>query len=78
LEHVALIDLYPMSIAFYEAASADAPKILAEGTHSTAYGGYEFATRIVMGVKQNKLDLANFIVDDFKTLIQPIPTPSPR
>lgn len=65
-EHVPLIDLYPMSIAFYEAAGADAPKILADGTHSTAYGGYEFAKCIVMGIKQNKLDLANFIVDDFK------------
>ena len=65
-EHVALIDLYTMSIAFYEAAGADAPKILADGTHSTAYGGYEFAKCIVMGIKQNKLELANFIVDDFK------------
>jgi len=65
-EHVPLIDLYAMSIAFYDAAGADAPKILADGTHSTAYGGYEFAKCIVMGIKQNKLDLANFIVDGFK------------
>jgi lysophospholipase L1-like esterase len=65
-EHVPLIDLYNMSIAFYEAAGADAPKILADGTHSTAYGGYEFAKCIVMGIKQNKLDLTSFIVDDFK------------
>ncbi len=65
-EHVPLIDLYKMSIALYEAAGADAPNILADGTHSTAYGGYEFAKCIVMGIKQNKLDLAHFIVDDFK------------
>jgi lysophospholipase L1-like esterase len=65
-EHVPLIDLYKMSIAFYEAAGPDAAKILADGTHSTAYGGYEFAKCIVMGIKQNKLELANFIVDDFK------------
>jgi lysophospholipase L1-like esterase len=65
-EHVPLIDLYNMSIVFYENAGADAPKILADGTHSTAYGGYEFAKCIVMGIKQNKLDLANFIVDDFR------------
>jgi lysophospholipase L1-like esterase len=64
-EHVPLIDLYAMSIAFYQSAGADAPKILADGTHSTAYGGYEFAKCIIMGIKQNKLDLANFIVDDF-------------
>jgi lysophospholipase L1-like esterase len=65
-EHVALIDLYAMSDTFYEAAGADAAKILADGTHSTAYGGYEFAKCIVMGIKQNKLDLATLIVDDFK------------
>jgi lysophospholipase L1-like esterase len=65
-EHVGLIDLYNMSIDFYENAGADAAKILADGTHSTAYGGYEFAKCIVMSIKQNKLDLANFIVDDFK------------
>jgi len=65
-EHVALIDLYAMSDTFYESSGADAGKILADGTHSTAYGGYEFAKCIVMGIKQNKLDLAKFIVDDFK------------
>jgi len=65
-EHVALIDLYAMSDTFYESAGADAGKILADGTHSTAYGGYEFAKCIVMGIKQNKLDLAKFIADDFK------------
>ena len=65
-EHVALIDLYTMSQTLYESAGADAPKILADGTHSTAYGGYEFAKCIVMGIQRNKLDLANFIVDDFK------------
>ena len=65
-EHVALIDLYAMSDTFYESAGADAPKILADGTHSTAYGGYEFAKCIVMGIKQNHLDLDKFIVDGFK------------
>ncbi|MDP9051933.1 MAG: hypothetical protein M3O31_14625, partial [Acidobacteriota bacterium] len=65
-EHVALIDLYAMSQTFYSSAGPDAPAILADGTHSTAYGGYEFAKCIVMGIKQNKLDLANFIVDNFK------------
>jgi len=65
-EEVPLIDLYDMSMTMYAAAGADAAKILADGTHSTAYGGYEFAKCIVMGIKQNDLDLANFIVDDFK------------
>jgi len=65
-EHVALIDLYTMSDTFYQSAGADAPKILADGTHSTAYGGYEFAKCIVMGIKQNNLYLAKFVVDNFK------------
>jgi lysophospholipase L1-like esterase len=64
-EHVPLIDLYKMSIAFYEAAGADAPKILADGTHSTAYGGYEFAKCIVRGIKENKLPLADYLVSGF-------------
>jgi lysophospholipase L1-like esterase len=66
-EHVPLIDLYKMSIAFYDAAGADAPKILADGTHSTPYGGYEFARCIVEGIEQNKLGLAKYVVDDFKS-----------
>jgi lysophospholipase L1-like esterase len=65
-EHVALIDLYNDSIAFYSAAGADAPHILADGTHSTAFGGYEFAKSIVMGVRADHLPLAGFIVDDFQ------------
>jgi lysophospholipase L1-like esterase len=65
-EHVPFIDLYGMSDTLYESAGTDAGKILADGTHSTAYGGYEFAKCIVMGIKQNKLDLANSIVDGFK------------
>jgi lysophospholipase L1-like esterase len=65
-EHVPFIDLYSMSDVLYESAGADAGKLLADGTHSTAYGGYEFAKCIVMGIKQNKLDLASFIVDSFK------------
>jgi lysophospholipase L1-like esterase len=65
-EHVPVIDLYSMSDTLYASAGADAPKILADGTHSTAYGGYEFARCIVTGIKQSKLDLARFVVDDFK------------
>lgn len=65
-EHVALIDLYTMSDTFYESAGPDAPAILADGTHSTAYGGYEFAKCIVTGIRQNKLGLADYIVDGFK------------
>jgi hypothetical protein len=55
-----------MSDTLYESAGTDAGKILADGTHSTAYGGYEFAKCMAMGIQQNKLDLASFIVDGFK------------
>lgn len=65
-DHVSLIDLYTMSDTFYQSAGADAPGILADGTHSTAYGGYEFAKCIVTGIRQNQLPLVQFIVDDFK------------
>jgi lysophospholipase L1-like esterase len=65
-KQVALIDLYKMSEEFYRASGAYAPHILADGTHSTPYGGYEFAKCIVTGIKQNHLDLANEIVPQFK------------
>jgi lysophospholipase L1-like esterase len=65
-EHVALIDLYTMSDTLYEHAGADAPKILADGTHSTAYGGYEFARCIATGIRQNKLELAKYLLDGFR------------
>ena len=65
-EHVPLIDLYKMSILLYDSAGGDAPKILADGTQSTAYGGYELAKCIVMGIRQNKLDLADYVVAEFK------------
>jgi lysophospholipase L1-like esterase len=64
-EHVQLIDLYAMSIAFYNAAGADAPGILVDGTHSSAYGGYEFAKCIVQGMRENHLVIARHIVSDF-------------
>jgi len=65
-DHVPLIDLYNDSIAFYTAAGTDAPHILADGTHSTAFGGYEFAKAIVMGIRANHLPLASFLVDDLQ------------
>jgi hypothetical protein len=65
-----------MSILFYDSAARDAPKILADGTHSTAYGGYEFAKCIVMGIKQNKLDLANEIIPEFKDFDPAHPDPA--
>lgn len=54
-----------MSIVLYESAGSDAPRLLADGTHSTAYGGYEFAKCIVDGIVDSRFDLAKFIVAGF-------------
>jgi lysophospholipase L1-like esterase len=75
-DNVALIDLNRMSDILYESAGTDAPKILADGTHSTAYGGYEFAKCVVLGIEQNKLPLAAFIAGDFKAFNPAHPDPA--
>jgi len=38
---------------------------MTEGTHHNDFGSYEVAKCVLMGLKQNKLDLAKDIVDDF-------------
>ena len=60
----AFIDLYSMSDV-YMSPPARTQESPGRRHHSTAYGGYEFECS-VMGIKQNKLDLANYIVDGFK------------
>jgi lysophospholipase L1-like esterase len=71
---VAFIDLNTMSIAFYEALGKDKAYLAFAGTgatrdatHHDNYGSYELAQCIVQGIKNNKLDLAKYIVDDFKS-----------
>ncbi|MDP9171234.1 MAG: rhamnogalacturonan acetylesterase [Acidobacteriota bacterium] len=69
-ENVPLIDLTKMSIAFYEALGPDKASLAFSGgrdaTHHSSYGAYELAKCIVQGFRDNKLDLAKYIVDDFK------------
>ncbi len=69
-EHVALIDLDRMSTAFYEALGpARAPLAVTNGgtdpTHHDDYGAYELAKCVVQGIRDARLPLAEFIVDDF-------------
>jgi hypothetical protein len=71
-EGVAFIDLTAMSVAFYEALGPDRAALAFAGvgsnrdaTHHNNYGAYELAKCIVQGIRDNKLDLAQFIVDDF-------------
>jgi lysophospholipase L1-like esterase len=70
-EGVAFIDLTAMSISFMEALGPEKSLVAQSGgrdaTHHSAYGAYELAKCIVQGIKDNKLDLAKDIVDDFGT-----------
>ncbi|MGA2230546.1 MAG: rhamnogalacturonan acetylesterase [Tepidisphaeraceae bacterium] len=62
---VACIDLNAMSIELVKALGPDAAKkAYVEGLHSQSYGGYLFSRCIVEGIRQNHLDLANFLADD--------------
>jgi lysophospholipase L1-like esterase len=78
-EDVSLIDLTKMSVDFYESLGpAKAPLAFSGGTdatHHSAYGAYELAKCIVEGIRANKLDLARYIVADFKPFDPAHPDP---
>jgi lysophospholipase L1-like esterase len=64
-ENVPLIDLHAMSKQLYEAIGRDnVDKAFQDGTHHNNYGSYELAKCIIEGIRQNKLELVKFIVDD--------------
>jgi len=72
-EGVAFIDLNAMSKKFYEAMGPEksakafaAPNGRQDNTHHNNYGSYELAQCIVQGIRDNKLDVAGHIVDDFQ------------
>jgi lysophospholipase L1-like esterase len=68
---VAFIDLNAMSIPFYEALEAHghdySRRAFAgqDNTHHQNYGSYELAKCIVQSIREQRLPLAKFIVDDF-------------
>ena len=64
--NVALIDLHVMSKIFYKALGENIGKAFQDGTHHNNYGSYELAKCVVEGIRQNKLDIAKYIVNDFK------------
>jgi lysophospholipase L1-like esterase len=70
--HVAFIDLNAMSIPFYEALEAHghdySRKAFAgqDNTHHDNYGSDELAKCIVQAIRDQKLPLARYLVDDFK------------
>jgi hypothetical protein len=61
-KNVALIDLNAMSKTLYEAIGpANLSKAFVDGTHHNAYGSYELAKCVVLGIQQNKLDLSGSV-----------------
>ncbi len=64
-EKCALIDLHAMSRVFYQALGSDLAKAFQDGTHHNNYGSYELAQCILLGIQQDQLPLAKFIVDGF-------------
>jgi lysophospholipase L1-like esterase len=65
-DNVAIIDLHAVSKVFYKALGQDIDKAFQDGTHHNNYGSYELAKCVVEGIRQTKLDLAKYIVDDFQ------------
>jgi lysophospholipase L1-like esterase len=66
-ENIRLIDLNVMSKSLYEALGPEKSGALfkeGDGTHHSNYGSYELAKCIVEGIKQSKLELANFLCLD--------------
>lgn len=64
-QNCALIDLNAMSRIFYKALGTDLDKAFQDGTHHNNYGSYELAKCVVLGIQQDNLPLAKFLVDDF-------------
>jgi len=81
-ENVPLIDLNAMSKELFEALGPDGTvkafvhypagtfpgqdKELKDNTHFNAYGAYELAKCVVLGIKANKLGIAKFMIDDLR------------
>jgi lysophospholipase L1-like esterase len=75
-----LIDLTPMSAAFYEALGPDqAWKAFNDGgkdaTHHNNYGAYQLARCVVEGVRASGLPLARMLADDVTPFDPAKPTP---
>jgi lysophospholipase L1-like esterase len=71
------IDLNSMGVEMNAALGADATKAYNDQTHPSEYGGYLQSKCIALGIKQDNLPLAKFIVDDFPDFDPQHPTPLP-
>lgn len=54
-----------------------APKAYVDGLHTNSYGGYLLSRCIVEGIRQAKLGLADYLVDDAGTFDPKHPQPLP-
>ncbi len=79
-ENVALIDLNAMTTELFNALGVEnskkafvhypansysgQDKALADNTHFNPYGAYEIAQCVILGIKQQKLGIAKYLVDD--------------
>lgn len=75
LAQCAYIDLWGMSIDIINAVGEDALHVYSDGTHTNDYGGYLYSLCIAKGIKENGLDLANYLVDDLIDIDPKNPTP---
>jgi lysophospholipase L1-like esterase len=75
-QNVASIDLHAMSQEFYRTLGEGVKKAFNDGiTHHNNYGSYELSKMVVMGIKADKLDIAKYIVPDFKDFDPSQPDP---
>jgi len=65
-QKVAFIDLWAKSKIMYAAMGNDVGAAFNDATHHKTYGAYELAKIVATSLRQNNLDLAKELKDDFK------------
>jgi lysophospholipase L1-like esterase len=73
---VPFVDLNGMGLEMNAALGADVGKAYSDQTHPSEYGGYLQSKCIALGIKQDKLPLAKYIVDDFGDFDPQHPVPA--
>ena len=75
LAECAYIDLWGMSMDMVKALGQDALAAYSDGTHTDNYGAYLFSLGIVKGIRENNLDLQQYIVEDAISIDPKAPRP---
>jgi lysophospholipase L1-like esterase len=71
----ALIDLHAVSRVLYRALGPNLKKAFQDGTHHNAYGSYELAKCVVLGIRRNHLSLVQWLSDDVPEFDPAYPDP---